>query len=78
MKEKFDEPLNQSERYLYGMLIRLDALCNMLSSLVEHIAERDGVATASNETVTVKEESPETAITATEEVVEKPKKTRKK
>lgn len=37
-------PVNVEERYLYAMVVRLDALCNMVSSLVEHIASKEGLA----------------------------------
>lgn len=47
----FPKPLNTEERYQYEQLIRLDALCNMLSSLVEHIAKKENVATTNNEVV---------------------------
>lgn len=43
-KHEIDEPVNVEERYLYAMVTRLDALCHMVSSLVEHIASKEGVA----------------------------------
>jgi hypothetical protein len=43
-----DEPVNVQERYLYAMVLRLDALCNMVSSLVEHIASKEGIAVETN------------------------------
>lgn len=42
--DKVDMPLNASERYMYAMVIRLDAMCNMLSSIVEYIAKKEDVA----------------------------------
>lgn len=39
-----DEPVNVEERYLHAMVVRLDALCHMVSSLVEHIASKEGMA----------------------------------
>jgi hypothetical protein len=39
-----DEPLNVDERYLYAMVMRLDALCHMMSSLLQHIADKENVA----------------------------------
>lgn len=42
-KRKLDEPLNQQERYLHGIAIRLDALCHMVSGLVEEIAKQKDV-----------------------------------
>lgn len=64
MMKKFPEPpykpVNASEHMLHGILIRIDALCHMMNSLIEHVAERDGVATTSTEEV----------ITSTKEVKE--------
>ena len=70
------EPVNATEHFLYAMLVRLDALCHMMNSLIEYVAERDNVATTSHE---VKEE----VVQSDEEVVqpdekeEAPKRTRK-
>lgn len=61
-------PVNSSERLQYAMYLRLDALCHMMDSLVEHIATRDNVATTTHQVV---EEVVET-------VQEKPKKKTKK
>lgn len=33
------EPLNSEERYLHAIAIRLDALCHMMSSFLEHYAK---------------------------------------
>ena len=63
------EPVNATEHFLYAMLVRLDALCHMMSSLIEHFAERDNVATTSHE---VKEE-----VVQPDENEETPKRTRK-
>lgn len=38
------QPVNINERLLYGCLIRLDALCEMVSSLLSYIAEKNDVA----------------------------------
>lgn len=38
------KPLNANERYLHAMVVRLDALCNMVSSLLEYIAKQEGIA----------------------------------
>ncbi len=46
--EKPDKPLNNEERYLHAIVMRLDALCNMLSSFVETYAEQQGVALTNN------------------------------
>lgn len=53
--EGIDEPVSVNEKYLHAMVIRLDALCHMVSSLVEHIASKEGIATEGN---TVAEKSP--------------------
>lgn len=50
---KIPEPLNTSEKYLYAIAIRLDALCNMMSSFLETYAKHNQIATTSN-TVTTK------------------------
>lgn len=79
-KLNLEEPLNQNERYLYACAVRLDALCNMLSSFLEFYANQNGVAVTSNEEV-IKNDV-EAKVDAVEEVVEesveKPKRTRKK
>ena len=49
------EPLNVQEQYLHGILLRVDALCNMVSSLVEHVAKQEGVSV---EHVEVKDKRP--------------------
>lgn len=54
-------PLNSEERYFYAIALRLDALCNMMSSFIEVYAKQNGIAT--------------TTHTETEQKVEKPKKT---
>lgn len=48
-KPPLGEPLNANERFLHGIALRLDILIEQMSSLVEHIAERDGVATTQGE-----------------------------
>lgn len=56
------KPVNSEERIMYGMLIRLDALCDMVESLVEHIAKEEDIP-VTNETyeeVQVEEEEEET------------------
>jgi hypothetical protein len=51
------QPVNINERLLYGCMIRLDALCEMVNSIVEYIANKEGVATTSNElTAPIEEE----------------------
>ncbi len=72
-KLNLEEPLNQNERYLYAAVVRLDALCNMLSSFLEFYADNNDVAVTSNKETIEKVESK-----VVDEVVEKPKRTRKK
>lgn len=64
------EPLNISERYQYETVIRLDALCNMLSSIIEGIAEREGIPTESNEIEDVEPEVEPEEEPVEEEIVE--------
>ena len=57
-----DEPMNPVERYLYGINIKLDAIVDMLSSLIEVYANQNDITI---EEVKVKE------------TIVKPKRTRK-
>lgn len=45
-------PLNATEKYLHATVIRLDAMCHMLSTIVEHLAEKDDVAVTNEEVKT--------------------------
>lgn len=63
------EPVNATEHFLYAMLVRLDALCHMMNSLIEYVAERDNIATTSHE---VEEE-----VVQPDEKEEVPKRTRR-
>lgn len=47
--QEVDTPMNASERYLYGINIRLNALIEQVSALTNYIAQRDGVAVTKNE-----------------------------
>lgn len=49
------QPMNAQEHYLHAMTVRLDALCHMVSNLVEYIAEKEGIATTN---VEVKKKAP--------------------
>jgi hypothetical protein len=65
-KDEFPEietPLNAQERLLHSCAVRLDALCHMMSSLLEHIAEKDNIATTSNKVVEREEEKPKKKTT---------------
>jgi hypothetical protein len=48
MKE-LPSPLNAHESYLYGINVRLEVLIEQLSSLVEHIAQKEGVSVESGQ-----------------------------
>lgn len=53
MSKKIDklpdvQVLNDSERMQYAQLIRLDALCNMMSSFIETYSQINKVATEDN------------------------------
>lgn len=50
-----DEPMTPMERYLHAQVVRLDALCHMMSSIVEHLASKEGIAVEENK---VKESAP--------------------
>lgn len=45
---KIPEPLNTNERYLHAIAIRLDALCNMMSSFLEAYANQHNIATTNH------------------------------
>jgi hypothetical protein len=47
------QPVNVNERLLFGCMVRLDALCDMVNSIVEYIAEKEKIAV---EAVKVEEE----------------------
>lgn len=40
-------PVNVQESYLYAIIQRQDVIIEQLSSIVEHMAKKDGVATTS-------------------------------
>lgn len=48
------EPINMTDQYMYAIVVRLDALCNMVSSLIEHIAEKEKIAVEHNTVKKVK------------------------
>jgi len=43
-------PLNTEEKYLHAMVLRLDALCHMMSTFIEEYANQNKVATTKNTT----------------------------
>lgn len=61
-------PINTQEEMLYGILLRLDALCNMGSAYMAYIAGKEGIATE-NHVETVKQE-----VSPDDVIEEKPKK----
>lgn len=46
-----EEPLNPTERLLYGINIRLDAVIQQLNSIVEVIANQNNIAIEENKVV---------------------------
>jgi hypothetical protein len=62
-KIEVDTPVSIEDKYMYAMVVRLDALCHMVSSLVEHIASKEGIAVEENK---VQEASPKRARTKKE------------
>lgn len=45
------EPINITDKYLHGMVVRLDALCAMMDSVIQYIADKDGVAVENNKVI---------------------------
>jgi DNA-binding MltR family transcriptional regulator len=41
---KIPEPLNAQERLLYAMVVRQNIMIEQMSSIIEHISKKDGVA----------------------------------
>lgn len=41
--EKLGRPVNYSERMQYAQLIRLDAMCDMLSSIIAYIGDKENI-----------------------------------
>lgn len=39
------EPMNAQERFMYEMIVRQNVIIEQLSSIIEHIGKKDGVAT---------------------------------
>lgn len=60
MSKDLEQPVNVTEKYMYGINIRLNIIIEQLSSLLEHIAKQEGVP------VEV------TKVEAKEEVITKP------
>lgn len=58
--KQLDKPMNVSERYLYGINIRLNILIEMLSGLIEVYGKQNEIATTSNKVVEEKVEKPKT------------------
>lgn len=47
-KKKLDVPLNSTERYLYGINVRLEILIDMFSSFLNSYANQNNIATTNN------------------------------
>ena len=47
-ENKLDIPMNVNERYLYGINLRLDALCAMMESFLTAYAEINKLSTQSH------------------------------
>ena len=43
-KLKDMQPMNSNERFMYEMIVRQNIIIEQLSSIVEHISKKDGVA----------------------------------
>lgn len=56
MSDQLETPINKEERYMYAIMIRLDALLDQVSSIVEVIANKENVAVT---TEVVKKELPQ-------------------
>lgn len=44
-------PLNAQERLMYAQVVRLDAICDMLSSIVEVMANQNNIAVETKKVV---------------------------
>lgn len=73
MSNKIPEPLSVQEQYLHGILIRMDALCNMMSAFIKAYAEQNDIST---ERQVVEEKVPRKKKEVSEHV--KPKTTKRK
>lgn len=47
-----EEPLSANERFLHAIIVRQDVIIEQLSSIVEHIASKEGVATTNGKVET--------------------------
>lgn len=70
------EPVNVGERYLYGINVRLDALIEQVSSLLNYIATKDDVTVEKH--ITEISAVVESVVNDVEETVAPVKRTRKK
>lgn len=50
-KKKLDVPLNSTERYLYGINVRLEILIDIFSSFLNSYANQNNIATTENTVV---------------------------
>jgi hypothetical protein len=51
---KLDDPVNHTEKYLYGINVRLEVLIDQVSSLLSHISKTQGVTLEENTVEQVK------------------------
>ena len=47
------QPMNSNERFMYEMIIRQNIMIEQLSSIVDHIGKKDGVAVQATEDTTI-------------------------
>lgn len=73
---EIEAPVSRSEEVQYQMLIRLDALVHMMSSLIDHIAKKEGIATETN-TVSEKKTTAKRKTTSTKKKATPKKPTKK-
>lgn len=54
MKNNVPEPISIHEKYLHATVVRLDAICHMMTSLLEYIAKKEQLGIESNVVVETK------------------------
>lgn len=50
--QEVEEPLSSNERFLHAIIVRQDVIIEQLSSIVEHIASKEGIATTNGKVET--------------------------
>lgn len=56
------QPMNSNERFLYEIIVRQNIIIEQLSSIVEHIGKKDGVAVEKGKVVTEPEQTVDVEI----------------